>query len=300
MKKVQEGYQKYQHIEKIGTKEAQGILLGDVYVFPKIDGTNAQAWSSGGVLHYGSRNRELTLDKDNAGFMQAMAKNDQLNQFTLTHPDHRVFGEWLVPHSLRTYEDDAWRKFYVFDIMYPDGTYMHYNDLQAVCELYGLEYIAPLRVIHNPTIDDLLRVLPENTYLIREGEGQGEGLVLKNYDFVNKYGRVCWAKYVTAEFKAKTGRKTPNVTKGTEMIEEAIVEKYVTGAEARKTYAKIVVENGGWESRMIPQLLGRCYHDLVSENMWEIVKKKKSPTINFKTLKRFCDIKVKAEVPDLF
>ena len=33
-------FKKYQHIERLGTLEVEGIELGTCYVFPKIDGTN--------------------------------------------------------------------------------------------------------------------------------------------------------------------------------------------------------------------------------------------------------------------
>ena len=35
---------KYQHIERFGTQETEGIENGTCYVFPKIDGTNASLW----------------------------------------------------------------------------------------------------------------------------------------------------------------------------------------------------------------------------------------------------------------
>ena len=34
-------YKKYQHIEKLGTTEVEGILEGQVSLFYKIDGTNS-------------------------------------------------------------------------------------------------------------------------------------------------------------------------------------------------------------------------------------------------------------------
>ena len=34
-------FKKYQHVERLGTSEVQGIENGMCYVFPKIDGTNA-------------------------------------------------------------------------------------------------------------------------------------------------------------------------------------------------------------------------------------------------------------------
>ena len=58
---------KYQHVERFGTTETQGIENGMCYVFPKIDGTNSQLWWDNG-LKAGSRNRELFIDNDNAGF----------------------------------------------------------------------------------------------------------------------------------------------------------------------------------------------------------------------------------------
>ena len=35
---------KYQHVERFGTTETNGIENGMCYVFPKIDGTNSQLW----------------------------------------------------------------------------------------------------------------------------------------------------------------------------------------------------------------------------------------------------------------
>ena len=37
-------FTKYQHLERLGTTEVEGIEVGEVYVFPKLDGTNASVW----------------------------------------------------------------------------------------------------------------------------------------------------------------------------------------------------------------------------------------------------------------
>lgn len=61
-------FKKYQHLERFGNDEVEGIELGKLYIFPKLDGTNAQVWlDDEGNIKAGSRNRELTLEKDNAG-----------------------------------------------------------------------------------------------------------------------------------------------------------------------------------------------------------------------------------------
>ena len=35
---------KYMHLERYGNEEVDGIEQGTTYVFPKLDGTNAQLW----------------------------------------------------------------------------------------------------------------------------------------------------------------------------------------------------------------------------------------------------------------
>ena len=95
-------FRKYQHIERFGTTEVEGIEIGTCYVFPKIDGTNSSVWLNDGVVCAGSRNRQLTLEKDNAGFYAAISKDERIKAYLEKHPTHRLFGEWLVPHSLKT------------------------------------------------------------------------------------------------------------------------------------------------------------------------------------------------------
>ena len=36
-------FRQYMHIERFGNEEVLGIELGESYVFPKLDGTNASA-----------------------------------------------------------------------------------------------------------------------------------------------------------------------------------------------------------------------------------------------------------------
>jgi len=108
-------FKEYQHIERLGSTEVLNIELGECYVFPKIDGTNASVWLSDGNIQAGSRTRHLTLEKDNAGFLEYAMQNKNLISYLLANPTHRLFGEWLVPHSLKTYRTETWRKFYVME-----------------------------------------------------------------------------------------------------------------------------------------------------------------------------------------
>jgi len=229
---------------------------------------------------------------------------DEYIEFFKRYPHHHLFGEWLVPHSLKIYRPDVWRKFYVFDVVdCSEGTlkYVQYEKYKIMLEQFNIEYIPYLAKIKNPDYDSLYKIINDNNFLVQEGAGVGEGIVIKNYDFFNKYGRQTWAKIVTAEFKEKH-RKSPKQGEGETiaMIEERIVDKFCTSAFIEKTYVKLVNDKGGWNSIMIPQFLNTVYHEFINEEMWNIVKEFKNPKVNFKTLQSFITYKIKKVKKELF
>ncbi len=297
---------KYQHIERFRTDEVDGIELGECYVFPKIDGTCSSVWlDAEGNVKAGSRKRELTLEQDNAGFYAYVLKQDNLKQYLIKHPTHRLFGEFLVPHTLKTYRDDAWQKFYIFDVCIDkeDGSleYIPYDIYQPMLEEFRLDYIPPICIVKNGSYEYFVKALEKNNFLIKDGAGAGEGIVIKNYSFYNKFGRQTWAKIVTSEFKEKH-IKTMGcpVLEAQKMIEEKIVEDFCTSAFIEKEYAKIVTEKEGWQSKYIPELLGRVFSELIKEEIWNIVKKYKYPKVNFKTLNALVIQKIKEVKKELF
>jgi hypothetical protein len=290
-------FEKYQHVERFGTVETSGIEMGMCYVFPKIDGTNGQLWWDNG-LKAGSRNRELQIDNDNAGFYNWALKQDSFKMFFAKYPHLRLYGEWLVPHTLKTYQKTAWNNFYVFDVMNGE-TYLFYEEYKNLLDEFGIEYIPPICKIENPTYERLVNQLEKNGYLIEDGQGTGEGIVIKNYKYKNKFGRVVWAKIVKNEFKTKHQKCDVTEIKENKIIEEEIVNKFVTSVLIDKELAKIENETG-WSSKYIPKLLNTIYYCLVKEEIWDIVKDFKFPTIDFKRLNYFTTIKIKEIKPNLF
>ena len=304
-------FKKYQHVERYGTSEVEGIELGECYIFPKIDGTNGSVWvDEVDDIQCGSRRRHLTEEQDNANFWHYAVSSEEMKTFFYNHPELRLFGEWLVPHSLKTYQQNAWKKFYIFDVVedlpeeLPSGEkfrYLSYAEYQPILESFGLEYIPPIKIINNASYEQLIACLDHNSFLIEDGKGYGEGIVIKNYDFTNRYGRTTWAKIVTNEFKAKHSREMGAPTQeGKQMVETEIVEEFCTETLIRKTYAKILVEQEGWQSQYIPQLLNTVYYELVKEDCWNFVKKHKNPSINFKTLLTLCQKKTKTVLAEVF
>lgn len=294
------GFKRYMHVERFGKTAVEGIEIGTCYIFPKLDGTNASIWKEGSVMA-GSRNKQLSIIQDNAGFCSWVNnfKGCSIFKDKLTW---RLYGEWLVPHTLKTYREDAWRKFYVFDVFDDStGEYIKYDEYLPIIEKHGFDFIQPISIIKNPTYENLLHELENNKFLIRDGSGIGEGIVVKNYGYQNKFGKTIWAKIVHDTFrKTCLDKKGSYVKILNKMVEEEFCDMYVTKHLIEKVYAKIVNVNGGWSSKDIPRLLQTVFYDLVTEEVWDFVKKKKLPTINFKTLNTLTVIKIKEIKPELF
>lgn len=300
-------FEKYIHLERFGTDEVDGINIGDCYVFPKLDGTNASVWMEGMEIKCGSRNRELSLDDDNAGFMNWVYGESQealdLRTFLMCHPGLRLFGEWLVPHSLKTYRDDAWRKFYLFDVMTPGGEFMHYDHYSAAAKGFGVDFIPCTLKSRNPTYEILQRATEDNRFLIQDGQGHGEGVVIKQYGWKNRFGRTTWAKLITNTFKDKHIQEMGGSVVNAKLVEEEIADEFITPHMVEKIVAKIRVSKGeeaSFGARDIPQLLGMAYHDLVVEELWQALKKHKNPKVDFKTLNHCAIRRVKLLKPELF
>ena len=178
--------------------------------------------------------------------------------------------------------------------------YLTYDDYKPLLEAKGINFVAPISIITNASYEQLVNQLAKNVFLIEDGKGVGEGIVIKNYDFKNKYGRNAFAKIVTSEFKEKHAKTmgAPEI-KGKKMVELEIAQEFVTTALIEKVYAKIENEKG-FNSRSIPQLLNTVYYDVVKEEAWNFIKKYKNPSINFKTLQHFIFKEVKVKKPDIF
>ena len=179
--------------------------------------------------------------------------------------------------------------------------YIPYDIYKPLLDEHGLDYIPPITKVKNGSYETFIKGLEKNVFLIKDGQGAGEGIVIKNYSYYNKYRRQTWAKIVTTEFKEKHIKEMgcPDVTPE-KMIEEKIVDDFCTAAFIEKEYSKIVTDNNGWSSKYIPQLLGRVFSELIKEESWNIVKQYKYPKINYKTLNALVIQRVKEVKREVF
>ena len=294
-------YKSYQHIERLGTDAVEGILDGTVYVYTKVDGSNCVCWlGDDNALHVGSRRREITPNDDNAGCASYILSEPKYFELVKRHPNCYFFSEWLTRHTIKNYNSDAWKKPYFFDVLEitEDGTrYVPYEEYVPWFEELDIDYIPLVAKLENPTKEDINNVL-EEAHFLQEEKGTNEGVIVKNYQYKNKYGRTTWAKVVRQQFKVS--HKLKRVIDESN-IEQSIVNEFCTPEFVEKEFAKIVNENNGcWNSKLIGKLLGVVWHTFIEEECWNIIKKYKNPKIDFKVLQGLVTIKIKEVKQDVF
>lgn len=297
-------YKSYQHIEKLGREECDGILNGTVTIQPKIDGTNSVVWlGDDGNVHAGSRKRELSLDNDNAGFKAQIIGDENINSYLHKHHNHYVYGEYLVPHTIRTYDSDAWKKFYIFDVFELNdnyGRYLSYDEYVPLLEEFNLTYIPEIVRLENPSIEEVADCIKKTHYLMPEG-ATPEGVIAKNYSYKNKWGHVVWGKIVAEEFyDRKTMLRTKNhENKNEEKFEKKIANEYITEVLIRKEYAKVLNEYpNAKRNEIIGRTLTNVYESFIDEDLLTAVRKNRKCTISFLKMKTESDNRVKEVLGD--
>lgn len=286
-------FKKYMHLERFTSNEVDGLLDGECHVFPKLDGTNASIWlGDNGVLHTGSRTRVLSEEGvlDNAGFNTYVQHNKSLFMpFFTRFPNARLYGEWLVKHTVQ-YEPSAYRRFYVFDVLHKN-VFCTYEDYQPILDSYGIDYTPLLCKVYNYS-GTWREILDMNTFCLVPGT-KGEGIVVKRYDFVNRYGRSVFAKVLDESFSQEK--------RGTEKVanthEEGLAIEYITKHTVDKERSKLLLQES---SRSLQgRLIEAVWYDFCKEIFPDIMLKSKL-TINIPLLRNEVLHRTKFYASDIF
>lgn len=271
-------FRAYPKIHRLGKEETDNILNSKVTVQEKVDGANISIWlGDDNLVHCGSRTRELQEGFN--GFVDAVGSNHRLLQYLTDHPTHRLYGEWLVKHTI-SYPETAYKKIYLYDIYdAEEEKYMFQPSVKEVAEELGLEY---------PQIFIRDRIVTEDQ--IKEVVGKsfigpvGEGVVIKNPSFINKFGDHTYAKLVTEKFKESNAIAFGGNNKNSETYWEMyLVNKYCTLARVEKIMQKLQAETDRrLDMEHTSRIAQSCYHDMITEEAWDIAKK--IPVLQFKKL----------------
>lgn len=297
---------KYQHVERLGSEECEGLLDGEVIVQEKIDGANCTAaWDHEVGLILASRNQVVSVNGDPKkgfnGFVEYVLGRDAEFGFVCRYPHLILRGEWLVKHTLR-YADEHMNKFYVFDVQYRDGGYMPYEEYAPMLDEFGILTVPHIATLQRPTPEELTDLVIGPSGM---GDIEREGIVVKRYDFVNRYGRAAWGKLVSKDFKVQHAAVMGYQRRQDyEYLEMKFAHEAVTQAEVLKTIAKIKNEKQpgdlAFSIRDMPQILGRVYHDAFTDHLWDFVKKNKPRKWNFRLARKYVETRTRDIALDYF
>ena len=297
---------KYQHIERLGTdnEEIKGLLDGEVYLFSKIDGSNLTVWlNKDNEVCVGRREGQISSKEVDIGLRKMydfVTKNEKYKNFLLKHPTLYLYGEFLSKHKIRSYFPDAWDKLYVFDVYDSENDkYLSLEEYVPILEEFNIVYIPLVKKVTNPTFEYIVEIAKHTKGYLQDEVGIEEGLIAKNYNYKNPWGRSTWGKYVLTR-KNLGGNKY----KDSEPVEVQIVYRFLPEEFIEKEYNKLVVDQGmdPNENKMKFRniLLASIWRTFIIEECWNFVKKMKNPQVNFGQLKHLVEDKIKEVEPQVF
>lgn len=270
---------KYMDIVRYGKASTQDVIKeGDyITITEKIDGANASFCldneNSLGVSCY-SRNQPLSEENRLRGYYDWIANNivpikDKLN------PNYRYIGEWLVSHKV-VYKEDAYYNFYLFSIWDEESNqYLHDDIVKSESTRLGLktpEYFYEGEYI---SFDHLMSFVGKSNLTLEPNTG--EGIVVKNVNYFDKYNRQIFVKLVSEKFAEVQKQKLPkNPNKDNTFI--LTIKSVLTKARVEKLLYKLLDEQlinedyGIKDMGILLKLLGnRVYEDIQKEE-FETIK----------------------------
>lgn len=287
-------FKKYPKLKRLNSSETNGILNGQCWIQEKIDGSNVSIWTEDSEVKIASRKR--VLEDSFNGFKEYVANHEGIQALLKNNPNYRLYGEWLVPHTIR-YNDESYNHFYMFDVTVDRGDGLEFMDIDMVYELaekYKIKTPHLFAKINNPDESSIFKFAGSSLL----GE-KGEGVVIKNPKFVNEFSDSVYAKIVTDEFREKNievfggnSKQSPNYW------ERYVANKYITTGRIKKIISKI--ENQTQSNLTIKdtrRVIHTTYHDMLMGEIWEI--QRKVYRLNFRILQKICTKKAAALYKDI-
>ncbi len=274
-------FKEYPKIHRLGSEENDGILDEGVCVIQeKIDGANTSIWLEDGVMKFASRKHEITEGFN--GFIDYVKAHEGITKLLSNNQNWRLYGEWLVRHTL-SYNETMYKHFYLFDIWdEATGSFLMNDFVEEIAKKYEIRFPQTFASLTSPSLEQL------NEFVGKTNLGdKGEGVVIKNNGFINKWGAQSYAKIVTQEFKEENATAFGGNNKFSAVYwEQYVVNEYLNEARVRKVMNKIQpLVDKRLDMEHTPRVIQTVYHDMITEEIWDI-QKKVSGNFNFGSLKR--------------
>lgn len=273
----------YKKIRALWNVENEWILNGTVIVQEKIDGANLSIWYDEWIYVW-SRNKTVWTPTQRTWFRWATDyANDHpwirnlMFQLYLDYPwaELRLYWEWLVKHTIWSYNPEAYNHFYLFDIEI-DGVLLNAELVSSLAKEFWIKTPKIFWIFENPTDEEVRQFVGASDIW-----PVWEWVVIKNENYVNKFWDKVYAKIVWDKFKEENMVTFWGMQKGDN--EMKIVLKYCTNGRVRKIIHKIE-QNDDKDIHMndISKIIWFTQRDIITEEAWNISK---IWTIDFKRLK---------------
>ena len=270
-------HKKFMDIERIKESNTSGFNKGDhVVIQEKIDGANIAIRYDSVTDTIIAQSRKQILNSDNnlRGFYEWSQTLDKELVASVLGDNFILFGEWLVPHSIK-YPDDKYNHVYFYDVYDTStGQYLPQSTVDATIDLLNLDYV--------PVFYDGEFISWEHcmSFVGRTDLGgkYGEGIVIKNQTRLNDPNTRSpfYLKIVCEKFTETKGQKHVKVIDPEKLksMEEnkALAETIVTEARIAKLLNKFVDEGilpEDWGAKEMPivakNLTKAVYDDCVKE-----------------------------------
>jgi len=259
---------KYTDIVRLGHRSTVGVLNeGDyIEVSEKLDGANASfKLNEDGNVDGFSRNTPVDEINTLRGYYGWIKENIKLE---LLNPRYRYFREWLVSHHIQ-YKQEYYQKFYLFSV-YDDELQEYLSDeiVENEAVRLGLNTAPILYKGQYISFEHLMSFVGKSDMAVNFGEG----IVVKNVKYRDKFGHQCFVKLVHEDFTEVQKQKPPKDPNRPATPEQEFANMCVTKARVDKMLYKLVGEGilesdfGIEDMRLILSNLGtRIYEDIIKE-----------------------------------
>ncbi|PGO60759.1 hypothetical protein CN981_09490 [Priestia megaterium] len=263
---------KYMDIVRLGHKTTLGVLnVGDhIIIQEKLDGANASFRKIGDAIHAFSRNKELSEENTLGGFYQMITNHPDLLENI--SEKYIFFGEWLNPHKVKYPEHQ--KTFFLYDIYDTEACrYLPFENVKDAGEILGFNVVPVFYEGEYISFEHLQSFVGRSDLGGMLGEVlTGEGIVVKNVDFIDRYGRQVFVKLVTDAFREVQKQKAPKDPKIELTQEQIFIQSVVTEPRIEKFLYKfvdegILDEHFGIEDMgtILKNMNTRIYEDVMKE-----------------------------------
>jgi hypothetical protein len=250
------GFKKYPDICRLGSDENRDILAFDddmIVIEEKVDGGNFSFWQEADGIHFGSRNRDLTILNDAKMFagIQAWLRK-HLSDLELIgvkiNPDYIYYAEAMQKHTIHYINAPPIIGFdirlaHAMNIEDGYGLFLARETREQEFNRLGIENV-PLvwsGKVRELKEKNIMELIPKSKYAENI---LAEGVVIKNYTRKAHNGNhQLYAKVVRDEFK-EANRAVFGSVKNKNSDSQKIIDMFCTDARIKKKVLEITNETG--------------------------------------------------------